>query len=198
MTAIYNLFSNPSQPDSGNGIIRLHARIVSKGTVSMKLISQRIEEATSFTGGDVAGVLRSLAEQMAQYLSEGYHVRLEGIGIFSASLKCRSVEKKADIRSASIAFSNVNFRPCVELMDILKSAKVSRDPCPRSSIRLSSEQNRHLLETYLSVNPCISRSEFSRITGCGKSYALKIINEMVSDGTLKRYGEGRGIVYFFS
>lgn len=198
MTAIYNLFPNPPKAETADGTNYLHARIVSRGTVDTRLISQRIEDATSFTRGDVVGVLRCLSVQVARYLSEGYHVNLEGIGILSASLKCRPVERPRDIRSASVAFSDVNFRPCGELMDVLRSARLARSPFSHPSVELTDAQNRCLIQGYLATHPCISRSEFSCITGYTKARAVKTLNRMVANEILKRYGRGKGVVYFLN
>lgn len=76
----------------------------------MQTTVREISEASTFTEGDLAGIMVSLQEKVSYYLSEGYHVKLGEIGYFSASLKARPVMDKKEIRSVSISFDNVNFR----------------------------------------------------------------------------------------
>ena len=109
MAADYDFRRKPNEKGDEE-LQPLYPRIVSKGTIDCKRLFREISEASTFTEGDLAGIMVSLQEKVSYYLSEGYHVKLGEIGYFSASLKARPVMDKKEIRSVSISFDNVNFR----------------------------------------------------------------------------------------
>ena len=109
MAADYDFRRKPNEKGDGE-VQPLYPRIVSKGTIDSKRLFREIAEASSFTEGDLAGIMVAFQEKVSYYLSEGYHVKLGEIGYFSSSLKARPVMDKKEIRSVSISFDNVNFR----------------------------------------------------------------------------------------
>ena len=109
MAAEYDFRRKPDE--KGNGELQpFYPRIVSKGTIDSKQLFREIAEASSFTEGDLEGIMVSLQNKVSYYLSEGFHVKLGEIGYFSSSLTARPVMEKKEIRSVSIWFDNVNFR----------------------------------------------------------------------------------------
>ncbi len=200
MAAFYDLYRNPPVQGSNAGQQPwLHAKVVSQGTVDTDRIAGDIESATSFTKGDVKGVLLALQQQLEHYIAGGYHVNLDGLGIFSAALKCRPVKEKSEIRSASVKFSYLRFRPHTGLLRELRSKMLLvRNPDPSPVSDLTEKEAFSRLETYLNSNPCISRREFSRLTGYPKGKAVRLLNSWLSAGSLERYGEGKGVVYYLT
>lgn len=55
--------------------------------------------------------LKELAKEIANYLADGYNVKLGELGTFSATLTCRKVTDKREIRAASVHFDNIKFKP---------------------------------------------------------------------------------------
>ncbi len=86
MAADYDFRRKPNEKGDEE-LQPLYPRIVSKGTIDCKRLFREISEASTFTEGDLAGIMVSLQEKVSYYLSEGYHVKLGEIGYFSASLK---------------------------------------------------------------------------------------------------------------
>ena len=101
MAADYDFRRKPNEKGDGE-VQPLYPRIVSKGTIDSKRLFREIAEASSFTEGDLAGIMVAFQEKVSYYLSEGYHVKLGEIGYFSSSLKARPVMDKKEIRSVSI------------------------------------------------------------------------------------------------
>ncbi len=60
----------------------LYPRIVNKGTIKMERLVQDIAGMSSFTPGDVTGVMALIEDRISYYLSEGHHVQLGGYRIF--------------------------------------------------------------------------------------------------------------------
>lgn len=194
MAADYDFRRKPNE--NGDGELQpLYPRIVSKGTVDSKQLFREIAEASSFTEGDLAGIMVSLQEKVSYYLSEGYHVKLGEFGYFSVSLKARPVMDKKEIRSVSISFDNVNFR-ATRWFRRRSSGTVSR---AKSGFQQSSdipEETRHSrLKAFLTKNHFITRREYTQITGLLKGKAQRELNNLVDKGILTTRGTGNRIVY---
>ena len=76
----------------------------------MERLVQDIADMSSFTPGDVKGVVALLEDRISYYLSEGHHVQLGDIGYFSASLQARPVMDPKEIHSQTIFFGKVHLR----------------------------------------------------------------------------------------
>ena len=82
----------------------LFPRIVNKGTITTDRLVSDISEMSSFTPGDIQGLLVAFENRISYYLSEGHHVQLGEMGYFSAGLSARPVTDKKEIHSQSIFF----------------------------------------------------------------------------------------------
>ena len=182
MAADYDFRRKPNEKGDGE-VQPLYPRIVSKGTIDSKRLFREIAEASSFTEGDLAGIMVAFQEKVSYYLSEGYHVKLGEIGYFSSSLRARPVMDKKEIRSVSISFDNVNFRATRAKFGFQESSN------------LPEETRRSRLEAFLAKNHFITRREYSQITGLLKGKALRELNLLVENGVLNTRGYGNRVVY---
>lgn len=57
------------------------------------------------------------------------------------------------------------------------------------------EQREAILRTFLETHPCITRTDYSRLTHILKNKAISDLNQFVADGWLTKYGAGRTVVY---
>ena len=95
----------------------LFPRMRLRGQADLDKIVDKISYASSFTPGDIKGLVNALADEMACLMASGRSVKIDGIGVFSPSLALRdgyereSGEPGAPKRNAmSIWLNNVNFR----------------------------------------------------------------------------------------
>ena len=109
MAAEYDFRRRPNPKGDGE-LQPLYPRIVNKGTIEMERLVQDIADMSSFTPGDVKGVVALLEDRISYYLSEGHHVQLGDIGYFSASLQARPVMDPKEIHSQTIFFGKVHLR----------------------------------------------------------------------------------------
>ena len=194
MAAEYDFRRKPDE--KGNGELQpFYPRIVSKGTIDSKQLFREIAEATSFTEGDLEGIMVSLQNKVSYYLSEGFHVKLGEIGYFSSSLTARPVMEKKEIRSVSIWFDNVNFRATKWFRRHCAGTVTRAKFGFQESSNLPEETRFARLDTFLKKNFFITRREYSQITGLLKGKALRELNLMVEKGILKTRGTGNRIVY---
>lgn len=73
MAARYDFRKVPSKKGNGEEP-KLYPHIVSGGTIRTRTILEEISEASTFTVGDLEGVLCALTEKISKYLVDGYHV----------------------------------------------------------------------------------------------------------------------------
>ena len=97
MAAEYDFQRKPNPKGDGE-LQPMYPRIVNKGTITGKRLVSDISQATSFTPGDVEGVLAALESRISYYLSEGHHVQLGNMGYFSAGLRALSWIRRKSMR----------------------------------------------------------------------------------------------------
>lgn len=200
MAASYDLRERPNLEGDGKPQ-PLYPRIVSHGTICTESLLKEISEDSTFTVGDLEGVLVSLENKIANYLKSGYHVELGKIGYFSASLKARPVMDKKEIHAPSIEFDNVNFRASAWLRKEIRTGRLQRSSAGRGfrvSSQLGTEECLERLQLYLSKNAFITRRTYSSLTGRLKNKALDDLNNFVNQGVITRMGSGNQLLFVLS
>lgn len=193
MTAIYKMEKNPPKKDSGKKVV-LHPRIVPWDTVSTDKLIEEASSSSTYTGGDLKGAVRLIADLLKEKLRDGYNVNLDGIGYFSVSLQSRPVEDKKELRSESVHFKNVNFRCCARLKRELKSMTLERYKEPKSTDFSPDEKERRLL-WYLERHAYITTLAYQGLNGCSQYMARKELKQFVADGILIEDGTRRMCIY---
>ena len=95
----------------------LYPRLVQSGQASTDYIAKILSEKSSFTRGDIKGLLQELADELAYQMGQGKSVKLDGIGTFVPSLALR-IDKERETGEAdstrrnarSIVVGSINFR----------------------------------------------------------------------------------------
>lgn len=173
MAAEYDFQRKPNPKGDGE-LQPMYPRIVNKGTITGKRLVSDISQATSFTPGDVEGVLAALESRISYYLSEGHHVQLGNMGHFSAGLTARPVMDKKEIHAQTIFFGKVHFRvspgfrkQCAGFVERVRAGYGFRH-----SEDISGAERYRRLCAFLDANPFITRKDYSGITGLLKNKAL--------------------------
>ena len=85
--------------------------------VDLEYLANNINYASTFTPGDITGLVRSLTQEIASQMAQGNSVKVDGLGIFTPSLGLRPGKEReageAENRkrnSMSICINNINFR----------------------------------------------------------------------------------------
>lgn len=73
-----------------------HARVVSNGVTSTNDLAESIQENTTFTRGEVTGIIMALVDEISYSLSLGNTVVLDGLGRFHLTVESEPVENKED------------------------------------------------------------------------------------------------------
>ncbi|MCD7973963.1 MAG: HU family DNA-binding protein [Candidatus Azobacteroides sp.] len=198
MAANYDFRENPNRKGKGEKE-PLHPRIVSRGIIDTEKLIAEMTRSRSITPGEVKATLSALAEVMAEYMKEGFTVEVDEIGKFHATLKARPVTDKKEIRSSSVHFDTVKFRPATVLRRNIQTGELIRvtpDKGFRNSASLPEEECKKRLARFFEEKPCITRMEYSKLTGKLRSKALEELNKWIRQGYLKRHGSHNIAVYF--
>lgn len=110
---VYNLQQGKQQK-------MLQARINSAGTIDTKSLCQLITERSSISSADVKATLDSLNFFFEFYLSQGYSIQLDDLGIFSLGLKSNRNPETEKENALSVKISGIHFRPSVNLKNQIK------------------------------------------------------------------------------
>lgn len=68
MSAVYDLFKSPKRDVENGGNPVLYARVVSHKTISFSHLVEEMADASSFTPGDLRGVLSTITHAMVRHL----------------------------------------------------------------------------------------------------------------------------------
>ncbi len=178
----------------------LYPKLVTSGTKTLKDIMHHAARHSGLNEATVIGVVTYLEDVLAEYLAEGYNVKLGEIGTFSASLKSRKIKDKSEIRSQSVHFDNVNFKASKKLRsEINQKMKLERVE-PYQAFRTSSEkytadQRFELLTQYLEQNGYIDCKTYAQLTGLLKGKATSELRKWDEERKIDRKGRVPHIVY---
>lgn len=194
MSAQYDLYENPVPPGS-NKKPRMHARIVTHGTVETNDLAEWIHTCSTLTVGDIRAVLVELSHNLLRQLEDGYRVHLEGFGYFQMTLSCPPIRRGEKIRAESIKFKSISFRPEADVKKELSGTKFERTRLKSHSSRLSAAEVDCRLAKYFQNNPSITRVEFESLCGYTKATANRRLADLVKAGKLQKAGLFRFPVY---
>lgn len=185
MPAKYDFYQNPP---SGNRKPRLHARIISPGTVNTDELANQIHDRCTVTPADVKAVLSALADVMISRFRDGERIHIDGLGYFQLTLSCPPVRTEKEIRAESIRLDSIAFRPEKAFKDRLSTITFERIRQKRHSRSYTEEEADNRLKNYFSRHPYIARQDFQVLMGYTQTTANRTLKKLVEAGKLKRAG----------
>lgn len=200
MASFYELREMPDIDGSGKKVV--FPRFCNARQVSTGEVAESISAGSTFSPGDVVGLLRALSDKIAVEASRGNSVKLDGIGIFSPSLSFRGnvacdgvVENVTTPNALSVVLSGMKFRADKAL--VAKAGEgielVRRKPEQmRSSTQYTAEQRLAIALDYLKTHGSLSVSVYRELTGLLRTAATTELlrwSETVGSGIV---AEGRG------
>ena len=110
MTAKYDFKTSPDiQGDKEQAT--LYPQLVVSGTKDLTDLAKEIARRSTIKEGTVMGLFCDLENIIANYLADGYNVKLGELGTLSATLTCRKVADKREIRAEPGHIEQVKFKP---------------------------------------------------------------------------------------
>lgn len=191
---------------NGTGERKCYPQMVIVRQAELKELAQQISGGSTFTVGDIMGVVGALEKHIARYLADGYSVKINGLGNFTASLQFRKgfEPEKADESSKhnarSITVGNIRFRPAKEFIQEVsdnfhpvRSSRKSR----HSSSAYTPEQRLALAIGFLKSAPYLTVNDYCRLTGLLRTSAATELRRWASlpDSGITSSGLGSHKVY---
>lgn len=145
----------------------------------------------------VKAVLSGVSETLAEYLSLGHVVRVDGIGSFSVDVKGRLEEDKRGVLQLKDAHvKTVKIKPSADLIKELGECSftlLSHNAFTRRT--MDSDAAKETVLRLLEEKPFFTCNDFQRETGTSKSYALKLLTQLKEDGSVRQTRYGRGYIW---
>lgn len=110
-----------------SGAVKYSVTTVSYGNVNLDNLAEQMSDASTFTYGDVKGMIENLTLLVAETLKSGNTVTIDGLGTFSVTAQPnRDVEEPSKIRAESIKLKSIGFKPSPKLKDRLSNIEFVR------------------------------------------------------------------------
>lgn len=192
MSILYNFRKMPRRPDqneSEEADERLFAQAIIRQQCTTEDLCRDISDRSSFSSGDIMGLMTAMEELIFEYLASGYSFRLGNIGTFSAKVKSRAVSDKKEIRSGSVQAVDINFRSTPQAKRRMRSMSVKRGPSFGQSRPKAEEEERYRLAVgHIRHRGYIRIAEYSVLSGLLKHSATRELNRWVQEGKLATRG----------
>ncbi len=96
--------------------------------VELEEIAKEIGARSIAKDSTIVPVLMELSKVMIDRLSSGYHVKLDGIGIFGISITSQGFDNPTDITPKEVKFSKLTYRPDPKIVKKLKQMHYEKEP----------------------------------------------------------------------
>lgn len=118
----YHLITLVNPLDSA-GPRKVYAKgVMVENLSSDKFLKEIVSYSRTYSRGLVRGVLADTTDCLAEHLTNGDRVTLDGLGTFSISLKSEGTLSEALFSNKNIKKANIVFTPCNELKEKLARA----------------------------------------------------------------------------
>ncbi len=177
------------------------------GQKDLKEIAQKVSYATSFTTGDILGLIEALTQEMSYQMGQGYSVKINGLGIFTPTLALREgVERESGEEggkrrnAASICLNDIHFKADKELVHQTgMKCKLERahEKFKQSSQMFSPQERLERAKDFMQANGYLTVADYCRLTGLLRSMATRELNHWCEqpDAGIGHRGRGSHKVY---
>lgn len=164
-----------------DGETLLYPRMIIRDCCGTEELASTISEESSFTPGEVMGMMRQLCRKMAAAMAEGRSVKLDGLGTFSPSLALRKGRERETTdgsgkrrNAGSIEVGSVNFRADrMMVQEINHRCHLERSPRKfvRHVSKFTPEERLAKAQQFLEEHPMMTVSDYTRMTGLSRTMA---------------------------
>lgn len=187
--AKYFMQEMPDMRKEGETI--LYPRMEITGTCETDELVEASIKGSTFNRAEVRGALDLIAGAMARFMAEGRSVRIEGIGLFTPTVKLKKGKERENIEgnsprrnAASIEIGGINFRAERTLInetnilcDLERGSGVKKCRIPKTTAEVRLE----MAKRYLEENPFLTVSEYSKMTELNRTTAAKELKSWAAD-----------------
>lgn len=181
--------------------------LLSTGETTLDDMARNIAEASSFTPGDVKGVVAALVKEIAWAAARGRTVKVEGLGSFRATLGLRRwaenelADGKTHRNALSVEIDGFNFRPSRVIVGEANSHANLERQMPRKDEKpapaYTPEERMERARQYLGTHRWMKVSDYAALCHLSAASASKELRALAAreDAFLKSEGSGSHKVY---
>lgn len=192
-----------------DGKKKLYPRLIDVHPVEHDKLVQYISDTTGMSKSVIAGVLYTLSERMAAWMSEGHSVKIDRLGRFTPTLGLKEgvereeseedangKQKKKHRNAASIEVNGISFVPDkVFLEAINKWVELERSPTHKTirpnQCPYTEEERKRMLVEYLQENIFINCTTYMALTKQKRTVATNEIRRWADDPESPIKAQGR-------
>ena len=100
---------------------KYYPKIVRSETLTTEQVAALLQERTTLDNSEVYGFLNALGKAIRSYVTNSFVVEVEGLGIFTPTMKATSVETEEELKASTITKKGVNYRPTTSMTNGYKS-----------------------------------------------------------------------------
>ena len=179
-----------------------YPKLLNAGMISTQELALYIEKATSYTVGDVKGLLEVLSDYIANQTAQGHSVKLDGLGVFSATLGLvegteREEEGGSRRNAASVQVRSIRFRPDRDLIGRADTyCHLERVKTPASTLLIPTREERLAAALdFIRANAFLRTADYVALTGLSRTAAHSELRTFQNEGLLDTRGGGTHKVY---
>ena len=101
--------------------VKYYPKIVRGETLDTEQVAALLQERTTLDNSEVYGFLTALSKAVRSYVVNSYVVEVEGLGIFTPTLKAESVDTEEELKASAITKKGVNYRPTSKMKNSYKA-----------------------------------------------------------------------------
>lgn len=114
---------NPLKPAAAP---KYYPSVISDGELSIKQLARRVAEMSSFSEGDVLGLLPTILQAIPEALADGKIVRLGDLGSLRITIKAEGIEDEKKVSVNQIKSTGVIFTPGKDLKTAISTVKFEK------------------------------------------------------------------------
>lgn len=123
MSVEYKVVKYASPGVKGGGDYKYYPRITHRKIVKMKELCEHIALVSTFSEGDVMGVLHTFITEIPDLLKDNCSIDLEGLGIFSLHVSGEGSDTEEGVTARNITNTKIAFLPSKRLKAEVSDAK---------------------------------------------------------------------------
>ena len=113
---------------------KYYAKIVRGATLDTEKIAKLLQERTTLDIGEIYGFLLALSKGIRHYVTDSYVVEVEGLGIFTPTIKATAVDSEEELKAETITKKGVNYRPTSNMKADYKEIKFTKANLDSTSV----------------------------------------------------------------
>lgn len=197
--AYYKMQEVPDLRKDGTQTTR--PRLAGGQVITLDRLAGQVAQGTTFTPGEVVGLVGTLCRHIAWELGNGNRVKIAGLGTFSASLglagdaEPETPDGTTRRNARSIRARGVNYKADKQLVrDTDRHLRLERSPEKprRSSTRYTPAERLALARTWLDTQPVLTAAQYATLTGLCATPAREELRRWAADPSSGIGTTGRG------